>query len=163
MKKLTLVVDHELCWGCRTCELACNQEYDHKHKFIYVSEDGPKTVDGKLDFGFHANVCVHCEDPPCAEACPEEAITKREDGIVVLDSTECNGCELCLEQCDYNAIAFDPQTQTASKCNLCHHRVDQGLIPACADNVCLAHCIYFGDPAEIDSAIKSRKERLQSA
>jgi hypothetical protein len=21
--------------------------------------------------------------------------------------------------------------------------VDQGLIPACADNVCLAHCIHF--------------------
>jgi hypothetical protein len=20
------------------------------------------------------------------------------------------------------------------------------LIPACADNVCLAHCIYFGEP-----------------
>jgi hypothetical protein len=23
--------------------------------------------------------------------------------------------------------------------------VDRGLIPACADNVCLAHCIHFGD------------------
>jgi Fe-S-cluster-containing dehydrogenase component len=33
----------------------------------------------------------------------------------------------------------------ARKCNLCHHRVDRGLMPACADNVCLAHCIHFGD------------------
>jgi hypothetical protein len=22
--------------------------------------------------------------------------------------------------------------------------VDQGLVPACADNICPAHCIYFG-------------------
>jgi hypothetical protein len=27
--------------------------------------------------------------------------------------------------------------------------VDRGLIPACADNVCLAHCIYFGEPNTI--------------
>jgi hypothetical protein len=22
--------------------------------------------------------------------------------------------------------------------------VDRGLVPACADNICPAHCIYFG-------------------
>jgi Fe-S-cluster-containing dehydrogenase component len=40
-------------------------------------------------------------------------------------------------------IAFDDDRSVAQKCNLCHHRVDQGLIPACADNVCPAHCIDF--------------------
>ena len=46
-------------------------------------------------------------------------------------------------------MAFDPGRNTARKCNLCHHRVDKGLIPACADNVCLGHCIYFGQAADI--------------
>jgi Fe-S-cluster-containing dehydrogenase component len=139
--------------------VACKQEYDYRHKYIHVVEEGPKKVEGKLTFSFRAHVCQHCDDPPCAEVCPEDAITKREDGIVVLDHQECNGCELCIEECDYDALTFDREEQTMLKCNLCHHRVDRGLIPACADNVCLAHCIYFGDPHEIESAIKSRRKK----
>jgi len=35
--------------------------------------------------------------------------------------------------------------------------------PACADNVCLAHCIYFGDLAEIEQTVlKKRKMRAGS-
>jgi len=37
-------------------------------------------------------------------------------------------------------------------------RVDQGLIPACADNVCLAHCIYFGNPDEIKKMILEKSQ-----
>ena len=43
----------------------------------------------------------------------------------------------------YEAITYDMSRGIAQKCNLCHHRVDKGLLPACADNVCLAHCIHF--------------------
>ena len=114
-------------------------------------------VDGEPYFVFHVNVCQHCDDPPCADACPEEAITRREDGIVVMDYEQCTGCELCIEACPYNAISFDTDKGIAQKCNRCHHRVDKGLIPACADNVCLAHCIYFGHPNEINKMI-SKKE-----
>ena len=105
-------------------------------------------IDGKLDFVFRISVCRHCDDPPCVDACPEEAIDKREDGIVVMEYEKCSGCEACIEACPYDAIAFDEDQGVAQKCNLCRHRVDQGLVPVCADKVCLAHCIYFGDPKE---------------
>ena len=145
MKKYALTIDHEACWGCKTCEVACKQENRAADgiKLIYVSEDGPKMVDGEPYFVFQVNVCRHCDDPDCIDACPEEAITKRKDGIVVMDYEQCTGCELCIEACPYNAISFDADKDVAQKCNLCYERVDQGLIPACADNVCLAHCIHF--------------------
>ena len=145
MKKYALAIDHEACWGCKTCEVACKQENRAADgiKLIYVSEDGPKMVDGEPYFVFQVNVCRHCDDPDCIDACPEEAITKRKDGIVVMDYEQCTGCELCIEACPYNAISFDADKDVAQKCNLCYERVDQGLIPACADNVCLAHCIHF--------------------
>jgi Fe-S-cluster-containing dehydrogenase component len=73
--------------------------------------------------------------------CPVEAITKRNDGIVILDGELCTGCELCLDACPFDAIYFDKSLEIATKCNLCHQRIDAGLLPACADNVCLAHCI----------------------
>jgi len=165
MKRYALVIDHESCWGCKTCEIACKQELDviEGVKLLCVSDDGFKRTDDKLDFVYEVNVCKHCNDPPCLEACPEEAIAKREDGIVVMDYGKCTGCQSCIEECPYDAIAFDSENSLAQKCNLCHHRVDEGLIPACADNVCLAHCIYFGDPDEIDQMISEKREDLRKS
>jgi len=145
MKKYSLTIDHELCWGCKTCEVACKQENNAKDgvKLIAVTENGPKEINGNFEFSFHINMCRHCDEPPCMDACPEEAIKKREDGIVVMDYDLCTGCQACMDACPYDAIAFDEDQGLAQKCNLCHHRVDQGLLPACADNVCLAHCVLF--------------------
>jgi Fe-S-cluster-containing dehydrogenase component len=146
-----LEISEAFCWGCKTCEVACKQENRAADgvKLISIREDGPKIVAGKLDFSFRVTVCRHCDEPPCIDVCPAEAVAKRPDGIVVLDSAACTGCGACLEACPYHAIAFDAEKGVAQKCNLCHHRVDKGLIPACADNVCPGHCIRFGDPQAI--------------
>lgn len=145
MNRFTLKIDEEACWGCRTCEVACKQE--HKlapgSGLISVSENGAKLNGNRRDFHFQVSVCRHCDDPPCVRACPEEAIARREDGIVVLDPARCTGCGSCPDSCPYGAIHFDEERGIAQKCNLCHERVDHGLLPACADNVCLAHCIHF--------------------
>ena len=148
MQEFRITIDNNLCWGCKTCEVACKQENRAPEgiKLIHVSEDGPRLVDGKLDFRFQVSLFRHCDDPPCADACPDEAIRKRDDGIVILNTDRCTGCQACIAECPYDAIAYDHRQNIAKKCNLCHHRIDQGLIPACADNVCLAHCIYFKSP-----------------
>lgn len=145
MKKYALVIDQESCWGCKTCEVACKQEYNLPDgiRLISVSEDGPKLVDSKLDFLYQVNLCRHCDDPPCAEACPEGAIRRRDDGIVLMEYEKCSGCGSCIEACPYDAISPHAAKGIVQKCNLCHHRVDRGLLPACADNICLAHCIRF--------------------
>jgi NADH-dependent fumarate reductase subunit E len=162
MSKHALCIDYEACWGCQTCEVACSQEFDFKNKFLSVIEKGPTLGGDMRDYVYHVNLCKHCDDPPCAEACLEEAIYKRDDGIVILDYDKCTGCQSCIEECPYNAIGFDEDKQTVLKCNLCYHRVDKGLIPACADNVCLAHCIHFGDPEEIKAYIETNRKRRRT-
>jgi Fe-S-cluster-containing dehydrogenase component len=165
MNRYALFIDSSSCWGCKTCEVACKQENQAPDgiKYISVSEDGPKMVEGRLDFVYRVNRCLHCDNPPCAETCPAEAITKRDDGLVILDYESCTGCALCVEACPYNAIGYDDKMGKAHKCNLCVHRVDTGLIPACADNVCLAHCIVFAPADQGEQMIAGKillKERL---
>jgi Fe-S-cluster-containing dehydrogenase component len=148
MTRYALTIEENLCWGCRTCEVACKQENRPSDgvKLIDVREDGPKVAAGRLDFSYKVIRCRHCDEPPCIDACPADAITRRSDGIVVLDSGSCTGCGACLGACPYHAIALDAKQGVAQKCNLCHHRVDKGLMPACADSVCPGHCIRFNGP-----------------
>jgi len=159
-ERLVLVIDHESCWGCKACEIACKQENRAPEgiKLIHVAEDGPRTEEGIPYFAYLVNTCRHCAEPECVDICPEVAIVKREDGIVILNERECSGCGLCVDACPYQAITFDNERGAPQKCNLCVHRVDRGLLPACADNVCLAHCIYFGQPDEIEKTL-ARKRR----
>jgi NADH-dependent fumarate reductase subunit E len=150
MSQYALHIDHDACWGCKTCEVACKQEIKTAFgtRLISVSEKVDQKAQEQFYFTFQVNVCRHCDDPPCMAVCPEQAISKRRDGIVVLYEGRCSGCTLCIDACPHGAIAFDKDKRVAQKCNLCHHRVDNGLIPACADNICLAHCIHFVEHSE---------------
>jgi Fe-S-cluster-containing dehydrogenase component len=165
MTDYRIAVDHAACWGCRTCEVACKQENRAPDgiRLISVTEEGPRLAEDNLTFNYRVNLCRHCADPPCVESCPVEAIARREDGLVLLLTEECTGCTLCVEACPYQAIAFDEREGKAYKCNLCFHRVDRGLIPACADNVCEGHCIYFGPEDRLEQMMAEKKllkERL---
>jgi len=65
-------------------------------------------------------VCRHCEDAPCIEACPVEAISQDpQTHWVVLDEETCTGCEACIDACPYKAIHMDYERGIALKCDLC--------------------------------------------
>jgi len=140
-----LIMSEEGCWGCMACLIACKQEHALPEgiNLISITPDGPKKENGKFNIIYRIKSCIHCDDPPCVDACPENAINKREDSIVVLDDDSCTGCGTCIDECPYGAIIYDEANNRAIKCNMCHHRIDMGLLPACADNICLGHCIHL--------------------
>jgi NADPH-dependent glutamate synthase beta subunit-like oxidoreductase len=86
MGKITLMIDQHDCSGCHACEVACKQEHGLGvgPRVVRVIEKAPLFV---------PLFCHHCEDAPCALACPEDAISKDpETGVVLLDPEKCTGC-----------------------------------------------------------------------
>jgi anaerobic dimethyl sulfoxide reductase subunit B (iron-sulfur subunit) len=78
---------------------------------------------------------MHCDEPPCVEECPEDAIKKRrEDGIVVVDREKCTGCRRCLEVCPFDVPQFG-RDDKMQKCDLCISEIDldRGEQPPCIE------------------------------
>ena len=143
--KWAKVVDQTRCIGCHACSTACKSEND-------VPLSVHRTYVKNVDIGvfptarraFQVTRCNQCENPPCATACPTSAMFQRKDGIVDFDKDWCIGCKACIAACPYDAIFINPEDHTAEKCNMCAHRLEVGLEPACVV-VCPTQAILVGD------------------
>ncbi|MBR0382266.1 MAG: ferredoxin [Eubacterium sp.] len=131
-----LVFDADRCMGCCACEIACKMEYrlDRGLRLIVMEQrEVRKGTQGKLTF--RLNMCRQCPDAPCMDVCHKKAISKRDDGIVVVDRDLCTGCRLCLAACRFHIPVFEELGDGKAvmrKCQMCHERLDAGLMPACA-------------------------------
>ncbi len=167
VKQYGLVFDLRRCIGCRTCVIACKVENnleDRSWMKVLNNSGGLDDIPvGKypdLILFWQPITCMHCQDPPCLAACPEGAIEKRPDGIVLIDQDKCNGCELCEPACPYGLIQFNPQTGCAEKCSLCSHRIYKGREPFCVEE-CVWGAIHFGDVSDPDSEVSQLVSRRQ--
>jgi len=149
-REYALIVKKADCIGCEACEIACKQEHNLPvgPRWIRVTTDSPKLIDGKLQLRYSVSHCLHCTEPGCLTSCPQNAITKREDGIVLIDADLCTGCRACVDGCPIGVMQFDDNKGLAEKCDLCVARHDRGLNPVCV-NACPNKCIYYGYTSDI--------------
>ena len=157
-KHYVMVIDLERCIGCEACTVACKKENNGVQGHIRVNtldapqKDTPTGVFPDLRMIFQPSLCNHCEHPPCKDACPLEAITKEDNGLVILNEETCDGCRTCLDACPYGAIIFNDENDKAEKCNFCSHRIIEGLEPFC-QICCEGQAIQFGDLNDPESNV----------
>jgi formate dehydrogenase iron-sulfur subunit len=95
------------------------------------------------DWIFMSDVCKHCTNAGCLDACPTGALIRTEHQTVVLQPDVCNGCGYCVPACPFGVIDRDHIDGRAAKCTLCYDRLEDGLEPACAKS-CPTDSIQFG-------------------
>jgi len=201
--------DTTLCIGCKACEVACKQwnelpsdgldftgrSYDNTvqlsgttWRHVTFVEQMQIDVTGIRDrWLMMSDVCKHCTNAGCLQACPTGAIVRNEFNNVYIQPDVCNGCGYCVPSCPfgvvevigaisgdgvYNVATLDDERRrggetalqatggVAGKCTLCYDRQRDGLLPACA-KACPTDSIQFGELAELQARARERVERLR--
>lgn len=157
-KQLAFYFDSSSCSGCKACQVACKDKHDLplgvKWRRVYEVGGGDWV---KQDKGWTSEVfsynlsiaCNHCEDPVCMNSCPNQAISKNENGIVLIDPDRCMGCHYCEWTCPYGALQFNSEKGIMTKCTLCVDYLEQGKPPACV-SACLMRVLGIGELEELE-------------
>jgi formate dehydrogenase iron-sulfur subunit len=114
---------------------------------------------GLGDWVFMSDVCKHCTNAGCLDACPTGALIRTEHQTVVLQADVCNGCGYCVPACPFGVVDRDPVDGRAGKCTLCYDRLEDGLEPACAKS-CPTDSIQFGPYEELVDLASRRVAQL---
>jgi formate dehydrogenase iron-sulfur subunit len=108
---------------------------------------------------FMSDVCKHCTNAGCLDACPTGALIRTEFQTVLLQADVCNGCGYCIPACPFGVVDRDRIDGRAGKCTLCYDRLEDGLEPACA-KACPTDSIQFGPYEELVDHAQRRVAEL---
>jgi formate dehydrogenase iron-sulfur subunit len=185
MSVTAFLTDSTLCIGCKACEVACKEwngisedgfefsglSYDNTlslghstWRHVQFVENSPLPGQGgnsgeAVSWSFLSDVCKHCANAGCLEACPTGAIVRTEFGGVFIQPDVCNGCAYCVVACPFGVVERNPHEGRAFKCTFCYDRQKAGLKPACA-TACPTESIRFGELDELRAAARDRIDTL---
>lgn len=173
-KQLAFYLNESACIGCKVCQVACVDKNDLpvgvKWRRVYdygggswVPLDDVMVPNNVFSYSISVS-CMHCQEPLCVDVCPAAAITKRDDGVVLIDGNKCIGCRYCEWACPYDAPQFNASAGVMTKCNFCEDLLAKGQNPACVD-ACVMRCLDFGEFDELVKKYGSQRsiEPLPSA
>ena len=158
------------CIGCRTCMIACVVAHEGKRIFE-IDPDGysfnPRLFMVKTARLSAPVQCRHCENPACKQACTSNAISVK-NNMVVIDKEKCIGCKNCVIACPFGAVEVVETAEVArdgtcrrvaNKCDLC---VDVADRPSCI-RVCPTEALALVTTQTFDSSITGKRHAALAA
>jgi Fe-S-cluster-containing dehydrogenase component len=148
MNELAFFIDYSRCIGCQACVHACSECDTHRGRSLIHLE----TIERRESVQTAPQVCMHCEDPICAQVCPADAIKQTSDGVVQSSlKPRCIGCSNCVLACPFGVPKYDADVDQMMKCDMCYDRTSSGRRPMCA-TVCPSGALAFATIEEIMQA-----------
>jgi Fe-S-cluster-containing dehydrogenase component len=152
MSELAFFIDYSRCIGCQACVQACEECDTHRGRSLIHLE----TIERRDSVQTAPQVCMHCEDPICAQVCPADAIKQTAEGVVQSSlKPRCIGCSNCVLACPFGVPRYFPKIDQMTKCDMCYDRTSTGKRPMCV-TVCPSGALAFGTRQEME---KLRRER----
>jgi formate dehydrogenase iron-sulfur subunit len=185
MTEKAILFDTTKCIACRACQVACKQwnnlsgvattcrgTYENPPDLSYQTwlkitftevEDN-----GRVDWIFSRQACMHCTEAACVKVCPPKALTHHESGMVVYDKILCTGCGYCVDACPFGVPRCNRNLITGvakmDKCTMCTSpgldRIGNGYTPACV-KTCPPAALEFGDRDALVATAKAKMTALQ--
>lgn len=143
--QLEFFIDPNRCIGCQACVAACSECDTHRgHSMIHL-----EFIERSQSVQTVPVICMHCEQPTCAEVCPADAIKRTGDGVVQsARKPRCIACGNCVLACPFGVPEVYDAPAIMMKCDMCYDRTSVGKKPMCA-TVCPSQALFFGTREQI--------------
>jgi Fe-S-cluster-containing dehydrogenase component len=163
-KKWNMIIDVSRCDNCRNCFLATKDEHigndfpgyaasqpEHGHSWLDIQrqERGNYPI---VDANFMPVMCNHCDDAPCMKAAKDGAISKRADGIVIIDPDKSKGQKAIVDACPYGAVYWNEEKQIPQAWIFDAHLLDDGWTQTRAEQSC---------PTGVFKSVKVEDQQMQ--
>ncbi|MFO7852045.1 MAG: 4Fe-4S dicluster domain-containing protein [Bacteroidota bacterium] len=122
-----IVIDMMKCRNCNSCEVQCS--YHH-----HPGNNGMMPLLEKAAFNF---TCRRCEDAPCIDVCPVDALEKDSNGVVIRSANLCVACKSCVMACPFGTMMnnfFEVCKSVCDYCGMNDHPVKLLCIETCPEN-----------------------------
>jgi len=163
-RKWNMIVDVSRCDNCRNCFLATKDEHigndfpgyaasqpEHGHSWVDIQrqERGSYPI---VDAHFLPVMCNHCDEAPCMKVAKNGAISKRADGIVIMDPEKSKGQKEIVDACPYGAVYWNEEKQIPQAWIFDAHLLDDGWTQTRAEQCC---------PTDVFRSVKVEDQEIQ--
>lgn len=173
MNKWNLIVDVARCHNCNNCVLATKDELVGNEFPGYTAPHaahGPgvmrirRHVRGAtpmVETTYVPVMCNHCDDAPCMKRATDGSITKREDGIVMIDPVKAKGRKDLVDACPYGAIVWNEEQQLPQNWFFDAHLLDAGASAPRVAGVCPTQAIEAVKESDAAMAARAKHQDLR--
>jgi Fe-S-cluster-containing dehydrogenase component len=138
MSKWNLIIDVAACTNCNLCTLASQDEHvdndfpgyaapmpKHGHRWIRIRSKERGRYP-QIDIAHLPTMCNHCDAAPCMAAARDGAVSKRPDGIVIIDPEKAKAQREIVDACPYGAVWWNEELELPQHWIFDAHLLDAG-------------------------------------
>jgi Fe-S-cluster-containing dehydrogenase component len=172
MQKWNLIIDVAKCENCNCCFLATKDEHVGNDFPGYAAPQplhGQNWVDIKrkvrggghmVEANYMPTTCNQCDNAPCVKA-GGGAVTKRDDGIVIIDPVKAKGRRDLVDACPYGGIWWNEELQIPQKGIFEAQLLDQGWKQTRGSQACPTGAMITVKLTDEDMAKRASDQKLE--
>lgn len=138
-----LFIDLEKLYSCEEVKADCSYYYHPNNSGITRLRE----------LGQFLHICRKCEEAPCVNACPKEALEREPDGTIKRWTMRCISCKSCSLACPFGTIPLETVPYIVSQCDECIDRCDK------EEPICVKTC-SVGDAVKFIEVEESEKDDI---